>query len=97
MKGIVVKETGFVIVNGGLQTSDIDSQTLNATVITTPGQSGNSPFLGVGIMDFVNAPKTNAVLNKLKKRIKLNLKLENYKQKTVNVKGFPNVNIDAYL
>lgn len=96
MKGIKIGSEGFDVSGGGFKTGDTDAQCLEVMVRMTAGHAGQAPMLGVNILKYANAPRSHAVLNGLKKRIKLNLKKDGATAGVVNVNSFPNLQINAH-
>lgn len=61
------------IVDGDLKIYTSDEQHIDHLLRTTPGDVKDYPLLGVGIHSFINAPFSNDVKQRLKKKIRLQL------------------------
>ncbi len=97
MKGILTDDNGFVILAGGFASADIDNQCLKAIALQSPGHAGNSPYLGINLRKYINAPGESKVLNQLKRTAKLNMKLDGFEDREIDVKEYPVVRLKGKI
>lgn len=82
------------IANGDLVIGDSDQQHVNDVLLAHPGHYKNVPWIGVGIADYLNAPKSPQVTASLEKQIKLMLESDGASKISATVEG-GNISIEA--
>lgn len=86
---IVTKDGDFVV-----STSDL--QHVEHILIAHPGHYKNAPWIGVGIEDYLNAPTSGIVRQKLEREIKLQLESDGAKNTIISLDNdLQNVKINA--
>lgn len=85
---LLIKDGDFVI-------GESEEQHINDILVSHPGGWRQTPFLGVGISKFFNSPLNSGVLTSARKRIKLMLEMDNYKDIVIAMKDLFSINIKA--
>lgn len=94
-KDFLLKDFDLQIVDGDFVVGDCDQQNVELVLLARPGDYKQSPFLGVGIEDYVNAPTSPRILEALERNIKLQLESDGAIRPRVKVRSIDNIDIEA--
>lgn len=94
-KDFLLNEGALQIINGDFVTGESSQQHVEDVLVARPGEYKQSPFIGVAIEDYLNAPFTPKVIQTLERQINLQLKADGAKKISVKVNSLDNIQIDT--
>lgn len=83
------------LATGDLMIGDSKDQHIKDVLFAHAGEYKQSPYLGVGIGDYVNAPFSGFVRSELERKISLNLESDNAEEVSVKVNSMESIVIDC--
>lgn len=93
---IMLDDDKDLLIEGGDFVIDLaDEQHIELILLSNKGQWRNSPLTGVGIFQFIGAPFTLKESDSLKQKIMLQLELDGYRKREIEIKSFSEIKIDA--
>lgn len=94
-KDIILEDFDLKIRNGDFVVDYSDQQHVDHLLISRQGEYRQSPFLGIGIQDQINAPMSEKQRQELEKKIKLHIESDGGSNVSVKVQDLESVNIEA--
>ncbi len=82
-------------VTGDFAIEESTGQELKEIMISEPGEWGQSPMVGVGIKNWLNAPYTSENVVSVKKLIKQQIEGDGMKENQTQLGGWDKIRIDA--
>lgn len=74
---------------------EADDEYLRDIMVSYPGEYKQTPYIGVGIADYLNAPFNKKIAQDLEKTIRLNIESSGAKENTIEVTVDSNGNVSA--
>jgi len=95
MNGDIILDDNLdlLIANGDFVVGDSDEQTQELILIATQGAFRESPLTGVGIVNYLKAQFSPALVAKLTQKIQLQLQYDGFSAATVVVNSFSDIDI----
>ena len=85
----------LIIKDGDFATGLSDQDHIENILTANKGAYRLEPLIGVGLQKAINGPDTGVTRQRLKKRTRLNLELDNYRVTAIEIKTLANMKIEA--
>lgn len=96
MNDLLTDDNGEMkIVNGDFVVDDANHQHIRSIIAAKKGDWKQHPLIGVGIMEYINAPLTRAVKTKFEKEVRLQLNMDGFEDIIIEVENWESINITA--
>jgi hypothetical protein len=96
VKDFILGDDGDLqIVNGEFLVAESDEQSIEHILISQPGMWKQSPLVGVGLEDYLNAPGGAQALNALRKNINLQLEMDGFNVINLAINDFDDIEINV--
>lgn len=83
------------IFNGDFVVGDGDEQHQEIILIASPGSFRESPLTGVNIMQYIKTGFTQAQIDELRQKIRIQLQYDGYVRSIVQINSFEDIQINA--
>jgi phage baseplate assembly protein W len=96
-RDLLLEDGDLKTIAGDFDIGTSDQQHIEDILVASKGDYKQSPIIGVGLNDYINAPLTRQVKTTLEKEIRLQLQSDGFDIETIKVQDNGNLNIDAAL